>query len=276
MGTSSVTVFVPLSTQREMRGSITFKIVPSYRSQSGSCDVRTPKRAHLHVVFCIFAGELIIQHFVFQKESPDASRQSPANGHASVTSSILVCFCFSLFYRECMKYKTHSLFQLVCQESRFRSFKALHVGFQSGSFSTRSTKASSADSMFSFSFLCLLKIKLNAYTKTSSLPEQDLPATIQPKGRQVRFAHPFHPSCSFHGVLLPLLSICDSEWQTIAVCTHKRSCSLLFPSYLSVSSYVLLCHIFTLLRPTLNIGTVPFTVEHTSDGKLTGAQIIFS
>ncbi|KAM8904043.1 peripheral plasma membrane protein CASK-like isoform 7-T7 [Spinachia spinachia] len=46
---------------REMRGSITFKIVPSYRSQSGSCD----------------------------KESPDVSRQSPANGHASVTSSIL-------------------------------------------------------------------------------------------------------------------------------------------------------------------------------------------
>ncbi|KAM3857046.1 peripheral plasma membrane protein CASK [Diretmus argenteus] len=46
---------------REMRGSITFKIVPSYRSQSMSCD----------------------------KESPDLPRQSPANGHASVTSSIL-------------------------------------------------------------------------------------------------------------------------------------------------------------------------------------------
>ncbi|XP_027866169.1 peripheral plasma membrane protein CASK-like isoform X2 [Xiphophorus couchianus] len=46
---------------REMRGSITFKIVPSYRSQSVSCE----------------------------KESPDLSRQSPANGHASVTSSIL-------------------------------------------------------------------------------------------------------------------------------------------------------------------------------------------
>ncbi|XP_051569009.1 peripheral plasma membrane protein CASK-like isoform X5 [Myxocyprinus asiaticus] len=46
---------------REMRGSITFKIVPSYRSQSISCD----------------------------KESPDVSRQSPANGHSSVTSSIL-------------------------------------------------------------------------------------------------------------------------------------------------------------------------------------------
>ncbi|XP_069377270.1 peripheral plasma membrane protein CASK isoform X9 [Paralichthys olivaceus] len=46
---------------KEMRGSITFKIVPSYRSQSMSCE----------------------------KESPDLSQQSPANGHASVTSSIL-------------------------------------------------------------------------------------------------------------------------------------------------------------------------------------------
>ncbi|XP_056607072.1 calcium/calmodulin-dependent serine protein kinase b isoform X5 [Triplophysa dalaica] len=46
---------------REMRGSITFKIVPSYRSQSLSCD----------------------------KESPDLSRQSPANGYSSITSSIL-------------------------------------------------------------------------------------------------------------------------------------------------------------------------------------------
>ncbi|XP_046692488.1 calcium/calmodulin-dependent serine protein kinase b isoform X8 [Silurus meridionalis] len=46
---------------REMRGSITFKIVPSYRSQSISCD----------------------------KDSPDLTRHSPANGHASVTSSIL-------------------------------------------------------------------------------------------------------------------------------------------------------------------------------------------
>uniref|UniRef100_A0A673N7N4 Peripheral plasma membrane protein CASK-like n=1 Tax=Sinocyclocheilus rhinocerous TaxID=307959 RepID=A0A673N7N4_9TELE len=47
---------------REMRGSITFKIVPSYRSQSLSCD----------------------------KDSPDLSGQSPANGHSSVTSSILI------------------------------------------------------------------------------------------------------------------------------------------------------------------------------------------
>ncbi|AWP13693.1 Peripheral plasma membrane protein CASK, partial [Scophthalmus maximus] len=46
---------------KEMRGSITFKIVPSYRTQGSSCE----------------------------KESPNTSRQSPANGHASVTSSIL-------------------------------------------------------------------------------------------------------------------------------------------------------------------------------------------
>ncbi|XP_062390262.1 peripheral plasma membrane protein CASK isoform X2 [Sardina pilchardus] len=46
---------------REMRGSITFKIVPSYRTQSSSCE----------------------------RESPSTSRQSPANGHASVNSSIL-------------------------------------------------------------------------------------------------------------------------------------------------------------------------------------------
>ncbi|XP_028848048.1 peripheral plasma membrane protein CASK isoform X2 [Denticeps clupeoides] len=46
---------------REMRGSITFKIVPSYRTQSSSCET----------------------------ESPTTSRQSPANGHASVNSSIL-------------------------------------------------------------------------------------------------------------------------------------------------------------------------------------------
>lgn len=31
-------------------------------------------------------------YLLFQKESPDVSRQSPANGHASVTSSILVRF----------------------------------------------------------------------------------------------------------------------------------------------------------------------------------------
>uniref|UniRef100_A0A8C1R6R6 Peripheral plasma membrane protein CASK n=1 Tax=Cyprinus carpio TaxID=7962 RepID=A0A8C1R6R6_CYPCA len=45
---------------REMRGSITFKIVPSYRSQSLSCE----------------------------KDSPDLSGQSPANGHSSVIISV--------------------------------------------------------------------------------------------------------------------------------------------------------------------------------------------
>ncbi|XP_056088926.1 peripheral plasma membrane protein CASK isoform X18 [Rhinichthys klamathensis goyatoka] len=46
---------------REMRGSITFKIVPSYRTHQSSCE----------------------------KESPSTSRQSPANGHSSLNSSIL-------------------------------------------------------------------------------------------------------------------------------------------------------------------------------------------
>ncbi|XP_042587468.1 peripheral plasma membrane protein CASK isoform X21 [Cyprinus carpio] len=46
---------------REMRGSITFKIVPSYRTQQLSSE----------------------------KESPSTSRQSPANGHSSINSSIL-------------------------------------------------------------------------------------------------------------------------------------------------------------------------------------------
>ncbi|XP_059356215.1 peripheral plasma membrane protein CASK isoform X6 [Carassius carassius] len=46
---------------REMRGSITFKIVPSYRTQQSSCE----------------------------KESPSTSRQSPANGYSSINSSIL-------------------------------------------------------------------------------------------------------------------------------------------------------------------------------------------
>ncbi|XP_041115910.1 peripheral plasma membrane protein CASK-like [Polyodon spathula] len=46
---------------REMRGSITFKIVPSYRNQSASCE----------------------------RESPSTSRQSPANGHTSINNSVL-------------------------------------------------------------------------------------------------------------------------------------------------------------------------------------------
>ncbi|KAH0624781.1 hypothetical protein JD844_032579 [Phrynosoma platyrhinos] len=45
---------------REMRGSITFKIVPSYRTQSSSCE----------------------------RDSPSTSRQSPANGHSSINNSV--------------------------------------------------------------------------------------------------------------------------------------------------------------------------------------------
>lgn len=37
------------STQREMRGSITFKIVPSYRSQSMSCEVWDQTRANVNI-----------------------------------------------------------------------------------------------------------------------------------------------------------------------------------------------------------------------------------
>ncbi|XP_073422146.1 peripheral plasma membrane protein CASK isoform X5 [Dendrobates tinctorius] len=47
---------------REMRGSITFKIVPSYRTQSSSCE----------------------------RDSPSTSRQSPANGHSSINNSIAI------------------------------------------------------------------------------------------------------------------------------------------------------------------------------------------
>lgn len=47
---------------REMRGSITFKIVPSYRTQSSSCE----------------------------RDSPSTSRQSPANGHSSTNNSVSI------------------------------------------------------------------------------------------------------------------------------------------------------------------------------------------
>uniref|UniRef100_A0A8K9WV09 Calcium/calmodulin dependent serine protein kinase n=1 Tax=Oncorhynchus mykiss TaxID=8022 RepID=A0A8K9WV09_ONCMY len=57
-------VCVFMCSQKEMRGSITFKIVPSYRTQGSSCE----------------------------RESPSNSRQSPANGtgHSSVNSFILL------------------------------------------------------------------------------------------------------------------------------------------------------------------------------------------
>uniref|UniRef100_A0A674EVY8 Peripheral plasma membrane protein CASK n=1 Tax=Salmo trutta TaxID=8032 RepID=A0A674EVY8_SALTR len=78
---------------REMRGSVTFKIVPSYRSQSMSCE----------------------------KESPDLSRQSPANGHASVTSSILVRICGSIIYvRAQFEYDPAKDDLIPCKEAGIR------------------------------------------------------------------------------------------------------------------------------------------------------------
>lgn len=89
-----VFVCVCVFSQREMRGSITFKIVPSYRSQSLSCDVsaslRAPPSGHLCNISSQIRTSLLLLSVPFQKDSPDLSRQSPANGHSSVTSSILV------------------------------------------------------------------------------------------------------------------------------------------------------------------------------------------
>lgn len=84
------------SQQREMRGSITFKIVPSYRTQSMSCEVGEQEHTFVYNALQIpqMKEEPSCVFFLLQKESPDISRQSPANGHASVTSSILVNFHF--------------------------------------------------------------------------------------------------------------------------------------------------------------------------------------
>ncbi|XP_028583177.1 peripheral plasma membrane protein CASK isoform X3 [Lacerta agilis] len=53
---------------REMRGSITFKIVPSYRTQSSSCEQTNWEK--------------------YYRDSPSTSRQSPANGHSSINNSV--------------------------------------------------------------------------------------------------------------------------------------------------------------------------------------------
>ncbi|XP_058884888.1 peripheral plasma membrane protein CASK isoform X3 [Acipenser ruthenus] len=62
---------------REMRGSITFKIVPSYRNQSSSCERKTHKWQDN------VCGQGV------KRESPSISRQSPANGHTSINNSVL-------------------------------------------------------------------------------------------------------------------------------------------------------------------------------------------
>ncbi|XP_061483465.1 peripheral plasma membrane protein CASK isoform X3 [Rhineura floridana] len=71
---------------REMRGSITFKIVPSYRTQSSSCE----------------------------RDSPSTSRQSPANGHNSINNSV------SIYVRAQFEYDPAKDDLIPCKEAGIR------------------------------------------------------------------------------------------------------------------------------------------------------------
>uniref|UniRef100_A0A8C3SH00 Peripheral plasma membrane protein CASK n=1 Tax=Chelydra serpentina TaxID=8475 RepID=A0A8C3SH00_CHESE len=71
---------------REMRGSITFKIVPSYRTQSSSCE----------------------------RDSPSTSRQSPANGHSSTNHSV------SIYVRAQFEYDPAKDDLIPCKEAGIR------------------------------------------------------------------------------------------------------------------------------------------------------------
>uniref|UniRef100_A0A8D0EBR0 Peripheral plasma membrane protein CASK n=1 Tax=Salvator merianae TaxID=96440 RepID=A0A8D0EBR0_SALMN len=71
---------------REMRGSITFKIVPSYRTQSSSCE----------------------------RDSPSTSRQSPANGHSSINNSV------SIYVRAQFEYDPAKDDLIPCKEAGIR------------------------------------------------------------------------------------------------------------------------------------------------------------
>ncbi|XP_068881349.1 peripheral plasma membrane protein CASK isoform X2 [Aphelocoma coerulescens] len=71
---------------REMRGSITFKIVPSYRMQSSSCE----------------------------RDSPSTSRQSPANGHSSTNNSV------SIYVRAQFEYDPAKDDLIPCKEAGIR------------------------------------------------------------------------------------------------------------------------------------------------------------
>ncbi|XP_075395542.1 peripheral plasma membrane protein CASK isoform X8 [Tenrec ecaudatus] len=71
---------------REMRGSITFKIVPSYRTQSSSCE----------------------------RDSPSTSRQSPANGHGSTNNSV------SIYVRAQFEYDPAKDDLIPCKEAGIR------------------------------------------------------------------------------------------------------------------------------------------------------------
>uniref|UniRef100_A0A8C3Y6K8 Peripheral plasma membrane protein CASK n=1 Tax=Catharus ustulatus TaxID=91951 RepID=A0A8C3Y6K8_CATUS len=81
---------------REMRGSITFKIVPSYRTQSSSCE----------------------------RDSPSTSRQSPANGHSSTNNSVSVRFPVphreSIYVRAQFEYDPAKDDLIPCKEAGIR------------------------------------------------------------------------------------------------------------------------------------------------------------
>ncbi|XP_032888953.1 peripheral plasma membrane protein CASK isoform X4 [Amblyraja radiata] len=80
---------------REMRGSITFKIVPSYRIQSSSCE----------------------------RDSPSTSRQSPANGYSSTYNSV------SIYVRAQFEYDPSKDDLIPCKEAgiRFRVGEIIQI-----------------------------------------------------------------------------------------------------------------------------------------------------
>ncbi|XP_063161326.1 peripheral plasma membrane protein CASK isoform X3 [Candoia aspera] len=79
---------------REMRGSITFKIVPSYRTQSSSCE-----QTHWEKYY---------------RDSPSTSRQSPANGHSSINNSV------SIYVRAQFEYDPAKDDLIPCKEAGIR------------------------------------------------------------------------------------------------------------------------------------------------------------
>lgn len=85
------------------------------------CLVRWGNRnAHLFIMFWRFHSgrkSPVVFFFLLQKESPDLSQQSPANGHASVTSSILVNFHF---FFSLIRFHTYSN-KLVKQSNKQRT-----------------------------------------------------------------------------------------------------------------------------------------------------------
>lgn len=156
-----------------------------------SCEVGhkacTDKCVCVCVCMCVWKGTF---PFLLQKESPDLSRQSPANGHASVTSSILVSYC-SLEFGEESKSKSPNHWNQKCSLSSDSDFFLLSVFFPT----------------------------CNALTCRS---HQDLPSTIQPKGRQVGFVL-FTMAALAHSHRSPLLHSAPKDL-TYSYLTYMTSC----------------------------------------------------